>query len=75
MNKITIAGIGLALGGLGVAGYFGWKYYQERKASGELGALVEPYANDHNGRIVRSYYRRQAALLTEQQRLRRMGVA
>jgi hypothetical protein len=72
MTKTSMVGIGLGLAGLGVAGYFGWKYYKELKASDSLAGLGETYPNDYNGRIAKAYYRRQVAMLGEQRRLRRV---
>ena len=49
-------GIALALVGVGVAGYGGYRYYNQRKGLAGLGTSFE----DHNTKVAQSYWQRQA---------------
>jgi hypothetical protein len=76
MEKTKIIGGALAAIGVGVAGYFGYKLYQEAKANDTtqtVGAFTDGYA-DHNSKIASEYWRRQRELQLEQVRLRQMGL-
>ena len=51
-------GIVLALAGVGVAGYGGYRYYKQRQG---LGSLSEG-SRDHNSNFAQSYWKRQAEI-------------
>ena len=51
-------GIVLALAGVGVAGYGGYRYYKQSKG---LGSLSEG-SQDHNSKFAQSYWKRQAEI-------------
>lgn len=75
MEKTKVIGGGLALLGIGVAGYFGYKLYKQYTGEAEptVGAMTDGYP-DHNSRIASEYWKRQRELFLEQRRLRAMGL-
>jgi len=67
-GKTITAGL-VVFAGLGVAGYFGYRYAKDQ---GAFGALAEG-PMDHNAQVARLYYGKQANIYKEQQMLRRLG--
>ena len=61
-------GIALALAGVGVASYGGYKYYKQRQGLGSLGTSFE----DRNTKVAQAYWQRQAQ---KQQELRERQIA
>ena len=51
-------GIALALIGVGVAGYGGYRYYKQSQSFGNL----SEGSNDYNSKFAQSYWRRQAEI-------------
>lgn len=76
MQKTKIIGGALAVVGIGIAGYFGYKLYGEYKSkqpTQTVGALTDGYP-DHNAKISSAYWRRMVELEREQKQLRARGL-
>jgi outer membrane murein-binding lipoprotein Lpp len=68
-TKLLIGAVVLA--GAGVAGYFGWKKYQESKDANTsgLGAFTDGGYADYNARVAHRYWRRMNQMQHERLRL------
>jgi hypothetical protein len=74
-SKTKIVGGLLAVVGIGVAGYYGYRLYNDYKGkqTATVGALTDGYP-DHNSKTASAYWLRQRELFLEQKRLRAMGL-